>query len=582
MSNVKAWIIGCSAVAVLGGALALGVAVNEGRLPTGTSVNGVDVSGLNQTEALAKVKATIKVPQVSVKAPSNSAASSSAASQVSAPQSWTLSAEKLGYQVDANSSVAAAFSDAENRNLVQKVQDLAGQIAGQSSAQDYPLKISVDASVAKKTLAELTAPLNTAPKSGKIFFDKTRYAMTPDTPGQKMEVDTAATAFASDPSLRELTISTVPWISSDSSAKLQALVDKGNALLRPMTVQLGDSQHTGVLSALQVANLFWVRPSGLELDKAAMKQSLKTLSSYLDEPAQNARYANQGGKLVRVEEQAGFVTDQAAALAALSKAVLDPSVKTLSLPSKTQQPSITVAALPDPTKLTLITTGVSTYYHSSPERRTNVANAAAKIDGAVVEAGGVFSFLNTLGSISEGNGFVGGLIISGGRTVDGLGGGVCQVSTTTFRALYQAGMPIVERNQHSYRVGYYEPRVGFEAAVYDPGVDLKMKNDTGGLMLIRTVNNNALSRLEVQVWGVPQSRTVSVSGATILSSTPHPAPKYIVNSSLPRGASKQVDWAANGYNLYITRTIKDASGVRTDRMDTLYKPWQAVYEMGPS
>ncbi|TSA86738.1 hypothetical protein FNU79_05975 [Deinococcus detaillensis] len=582
MSNVKAWIIGCSAVAVLGGALALGVAVNEGRLPTGTSVNGVDVSGLNQTEALAKVKATIKVPQVSVKAPSNSAASSSAASQVSAPQSWTLSADKLGYQVDANSSVAAAFSDAENRNLVQKVQDLAGQIAGQSSAQNYPLKISVDASVAKKTLADLTASLNTAPKSGKIFFDKTRYAMTPDTPGQKMEVDTAATAFANDPSLREMTISTVPWISSDSSAKLQALVDKGNALLRPMTVQLGDSQHTGVLSALQVANLFWVRPSGLELDKVAMKQSLKTLSSYLDEPAQNARYANQGGKLVRVKEQAGFVTDQAAALAALSKAVLDPSVKTLSLPSKTQQPSITVAALPDPNKLTLMTTGVSTYYHSSPERRTNVANAAAKIDGAVVEAGGVFSFLNTLGSISEGNGFVGGLIISGGRTVDGLGGGVCQVSTTTFRALYQAGMPIVERNQHSYRVGYYEPRVGFEAAVYDPGVDLKMKNDTGGLMLIRTVNNNALSRLEVQVWGVPQSRTVSVSGATILSSTPHPAPKYIVNSSLPRGASKQVDWAANGYNLYITRTIKDASGVRTDRVDTLYKPWQAVYEMGPS
>ena len=258
-----------------------------------------------------------------------------------------------------------------------------------------------------------------------------------------------------------------------------------------------------------------------------------------------------------------------------------PALKTLSLPSKTAQPLITVAALPDPNKLSLITTGVSTYYHSSPERRTNVANAAAKIDGAVVPAGGTFSFLNTLGSISEDNGFVGGLIISGGRTVDGLGGGVCQVSTTTFRALYQAGMPVVERNQHSYRVGYYEPRVGFEAAVYDPGVDLKMKNDTGGTVLMRAVNNDAQSRLEVQVWGVPQSRSVSVSGATILSSTPHPAPKYIVNPSLRRGSSRQVDWAANGYNLYITRTIKDASGVHTDKVSTSYKPWQAVYELGP-
>ncbi|AWN24585.1 hypothetical protein DKM44_09070 [Deinococcus irradiatisoli] len=559
---MKPWIIGCSAAAILGGALALGVAVNDEKLPPQTQVGSVDVSGLSQSEAVNKVKAAAAAaPQMTVKA---------------ADKSWTLGADKLGYQIDAEGSVAAAFDDAQNRSLLEKVQDLAGQ----SGERHYPLKISVDAAAAAQTLGGLTAGLNTPPKNGKIYFDKTRYAVKPGTPGQKVEVGAAVQAFAADPSLRELTLTLAPW-ASDSTDKLQAQVDKGNALLRPITVQLGGSQRSGVLSALQVANLFWVRPSGIELDQTAIKNSLKNLSGYLDLPAQNARYRSQGSKLIRVKEEPGLITDQAAALKLLSKAVLDPSLTTLKLPSKITQPTIMVAALPDPNKLTLITTGVSTYYHSSPERRINVANAAAKIDGAVVPKDGVFSFLNTLGSISEDNGFVGGLIISGGRTVDGLGGGVCQVSTTTFRALYQAGMPVVERNQHSYRVGYYEPQVGFEAAVYDPGVDLKMKNDTGGLVLLRTVNNDAASRLEVQVWGTPQSRSVTVSGATILSSTPHPAPKYVFNPNLRRGASRQVDWAANGYNLYITRTIKDASGTRTDKVETVYKPWQAVYEIGP-
>ena len=540
----------------------MGVAVNDENLPPQIKVGNVDVGGLSHSEAVTKVKAATQTPQIKVKAEG---------------KSWTLDAAKLGYQVDAEGSVAAAVDDAQNRSLIQKVQDLAGQAAERS----YPLKISLDAKSAARTLSDLSAELNTPPKNGKIFFDKTRYAVSPGTPGQKVEVDAAAQALSNDPALREVTLTLAPWTESESTAKLQLQVDKGNALLRPLTVKLGESQRSGVLSALQVANLFWVRSGGIELDQAALKRSLKNLSGYLDLPAQNARYRSQGSKLIRVKEEPGLITDQAAAFKLLSKAVLDPSVKTLTLPSTAMQPTITVAALPDPNKLSLITTGVSTYYHSSPERRTNVANAAAKIDGAVVPKGGIFSFLNTLGSISEDNGFVGGLIISGGRTVDGLGGGVCQVSTTTFRALYQAGMPVVERNQHSYRVGYYEPQVGFEAAVYDPGVDLKMKNDTGGLVLIRTVNNDAKSTLEVQVWGTPQSRSVTVSGATILSSTPHPAPKYIVNPNLRRGASRQVDWAANGYDLYITRTIKDTSGVRSDKVETVYKPWQAVYEIGP-
>ena len=372
------------------------------------------------------------------------------------------------------------------------------------------------------------------------------------------------------------------WKANTSAEKLQAYADQGNRLMRPLSVTLQGTARKGTLSALQVADLFWVRGEGIVLDDKTINAAFARLSAAVDQPAQNARYAQQGGKLVRVAEKAGRVTDRAAALAAFRGAITDAGAASVVFASKVSQPSLTASALPDPSKLELITTGRSTYYGSSAERRANVANAAAKINGAVVPAGEVFSFLQSLGSITEGNGFVGGLIISGGRTVDGLGGGVCQVSTTTFRALYQAGLPVVERSQHSYRVGYYEPQVGFEAAVYDPGVDLKMKNDTGAPLFIRTVNNDARSTLEVQVWGVRPGRSVSVSKATILARTPHPAAQYVTNPRLRPGTTKQVDWAADGYNLFITRTIKDAAGTRTDKVSTVYKPWRAVYEVGPS
>ncbi|MFC5850164.1 VanW family protein [Deinococcus petrolearius] len=559
---------GVAALALLGGALAMGVATQDnGTLAPGLTVGGVDVGGLSTEAALRALREKgAQGAQVTVTA---------------ADRTWTVPAEKLGWQVDADASLRPAQQLSQGRGVVEKLQGALGQPA----TRDFPLVVKVDPGAARAALKALTGGLNTQPRPATVGFDAgtRRYAvLTRDTPGRKVNLDAAVGAYVADPSQKALKVPVAEWKANTSAEKLQAYADRGNRLMRPLGVTLQGTARAATLTALQVADLFWVRPEGLVLDDKTIGAAFARLSSALDQPAQNARYAQQGSKLVRVSEKAGRVTDRAAALAAFREAITDPESRSVVFVSKVSRPTLTASALPDPAKLELITTGRSTYHGSSAERRANVANAAAKIDGAVVPAGEVFSFLQSLGSITPENGFVGGLIISGGRTVDGLGGGVCQVSTTTFRALYQAGLPVVERSQHSYRVGYYEPHVGFEAAVYDPGVDLKMKNDTGAPLLIRTVNNDARSTLEVQVWGTRPGRSVSVSGATILARTPHPAAQYVVNPRLRPGTTKQVDWAADGYNLYITRTIKDAAGTRTDKVSTVYKPWRAVYEVGPS
>ncbi|MFC4453142.1 VanW family protein [Deinococcus sonorensis] len=548
--------------AVLCGALALAISSGGGTIAPGLQVNGLDLGGLSREQALAKLQAQpATVPQVQVVAVGNR---------------WTVPASTLGWKTDLEATVDAVLRASGERGVLDRVE----AFLGQAKVQPLPLMERVDQAQAVKGLTTLSSSLTRPARNAKIIFDRTRYAVTPDQRGQQVNVAGAAQQFSQQPQLRTLTLTVLPVEPQYSAASLRDVVEQGNALVRPMQITLAGTDRTATLTALQVANLYWVRPAGIELDQDAVKSSLARIANTLDQPAHDARYALQGGKLTRVPEQSGVVLNQAQAARPLTEAVLDPAQRSVTLPVQTSQPTLTVASLPDPHKLTLIATGTSTYYHSSVQRRTNVANAASKIDGTVVAPGGTFSFLNALGSISEDNGFVGGLIISGGRTVDGLGGGVCQVSTTTFRALYQAGLPVVERNQHSYRVGYYEPQVGFEAAVYDPGKDLRLQNDTGGPLLIRTLNNNAKSSLSVQVWGLPQTRKVSVSRAVITGHTPHPRAKYVQNPALPAGVTRQVDWAADGYNLYITRTIKDASGVRTDRTVTNYKPWQAVYEVG--
>ncbi|GGJ71548.1 hypothetical protein GCM10008939_14900 [Deinococcus aquiradiocola] len=555
-------IAGSAAVLLLGGALALGMNTTPGTIASGIRVGGVDLGGMTREAALARLgQISGDAPQITVQA---------------GTASWTVPATQLGWSLDPQAELNAAIAASSGRSLAQKVETLIGQ----APTQDLPLVQKYDPAVARSALTALTAAQNTAPRNASIVFDKTRYAVRPGTPGIQVKVDDGVQTLVQHPDTRTLTLNVVQATPMYSTQSLQALVDQGNALVRPLTVRLGETGPVFTLTRLQVANLFWVRQAGLELDRDTIAAKVKQISAAVDQPAQNARYALKGSTLSKVPEKAGLVSDPAQTLKLLSQAVLDPKATSIVLTPKVSAPTLKLADLPDASKLTLIATGRSTYYHSSPARRVNVANAAAKINGAVVAPGENFSFLDTLGGISPENGFVTGLIISAGRTVDGLGGGVCQVSTTVFRALYQAGLPVVERNQHAYRVGYYEPQVGFEAAVYDPGKDLKLKNDTGGPILVKTLNDNARSTLTVQVWGLPQTRKVSISPAVITSHTAHPAPKYVPSADLPRGAMKQIDWAADGYNLYITRTIQDKGVTRSDRTVTSYKPWQAIYEVG--
>lgn len=230
----------------------------------------------------------------------------------------------------------------------------------------------------------------------------------------------------------------------------------------------------------------------------------------------------------------------------------------------------------------LLAEGVSHFYHSIPNRIDNIKLAASKINGTLVPPGGIFSYNDTVGDISAATGFKEGYVIESGRTVLGDGGGVCQDSTTLFRAALKAGLPIVARTAHAYRVGYYEQDSppGLDATVYAPSVDFKFKNDTPAYILIQayTVNDDALY---MDLYGTSDGRIATLTTPIITSSSP-PLPDVRQDDpTLPKGTVQQVDFAASGANVYFRRTvIRDGQTLIHETYYSNYQPWANVYLVG--
>ncbi len=230
-----------------------------------------------------------------------------------------------------------------------------------------------------------------------------------------------------------------------------------------------------------------------------------------------------------------------------------------------------------------IGTGTSTFYHSIPSRVHNVALATSKINGALIAPGEEFSFVKTLGDVSKFTGYQQAYVISGGKTVLGDGGGVCQVSTTLFRAVLNAGLPITERHAHAYRVGYYEQDAapGFDATTYVPTVDFKFKNDTGHYIFIQALTNTSTLTATFTIYGQSDGRKVSVTQPVISNVAPAPPDSYQDDPTLPVGQIKQVDFAAPGARSVFTRTVtRDGKEIIKDTFVSNYKPWQAVFLRG--
>ncbi len=316
---------------------------------------------------------------------------------------------------------------------------------------------------------------------------------------------------------------------------------------------------------------------GTQVFPVTTEDELRMLVKRLSRPPKNARFVYQKNRGWYGVEKVGYRIELGKALAAYRRA-LAYGRRGFYLPEVVVPPKRSLADLYRRGIRELVGEGVTDFGGSSKNRIWNLRLAARKLDGRIIPRGGTFSFLEALGPVDEKTGYREGYVILGDRTEKGVGGGVCQVSTTVFRAAFFAGLPILERHPHSYQLRYYRPS-GLDATVYGPWIDLKFKNDTPGDLLLRTYIRG--TRLFVRLFGT-RDRSVVWQGPAFLETTPPLPPREIEDPTLPPGTRKQVDWPAPGARVEVIRTVRynDGREVR-ETFTSVYKPWGAIYLVGP-
>ncbi len=331
----------------------------------------------------------------------------------------------------------------------------------------------------------------------------------------------------------------------------------------------------------------------IAINEALFRIYLDSLKSGLRVEPINARFIfNDDTRKLEVIESAviGRRLDVDASLKAINE-TLTSGEHEISLAFETLTPDVTDEMTGEELGIVELVEERTTYFYGSDAARIqNIKTAAAEFHGLLVPPGATFSMAEALGNISLENGYAEALIIYGGQTIQGVGGGVCQVSTTLFRTVFFAGFPIVERHPHAYRVGYYEMEyngrrdsnwAGFDATVYVPIVDFKFTNDTQSWLLMETYVYGNVS-LTWKFYSTDDGRTVDwqTTGPTNIVEAPEPL--YRENPELEKGEIEQVDYAADGADITITRTAYIDNKVHfSDSFFTRFRPWQAVYEYGP-
>jgi vancomycin resistance protein YoaR len=232
----------------------------------------------------------------------------------------------------------------------------------------------------------------------------------------------------------------------------------------------------------------------------------------------------------------------------------------------------------------LLGRGTSSFRHSSNIRNMNVEKGASIINRILVAPDETFSFIKSLGEVSIEAGFKKAYIIRQGKTELDVGGGVCQVSTTFFRAMLDAGLNITARRNHAYRVSYYEEdsKPGFDATVFIPSPDLKFINDTDHYVLIQSKYDATNKKLAYEIYGTSDGRKVEISNYKQWGYQAPPPDVWIDDPTLPLDKVIQDEHRVPGLKTAFDWTVTKADNtiLHQKTFQSTFAPWAAVFRRG--
>ncbi|MBP8109832.1 MAG: VanW family protein [Caldilineaceae bacterium] len=532
------------------------------RIYTGVSVAGVPVGGLSRAGAISKLSRELTPYPLQPVTLSDG------------QHSWTVTPAQIDVEVDLLGAVNQAFLLGRRDGLGQ---DLATQWGLFWQGENLTPPLSFDVGQVRYWVSQIAAEARRTPRPATQIGPTT-------VPGQAgLEVSVEATAAAVLEALYRGKATTLPLQTVVLPIPAGSPATGSDANPLPNAVTLSDPQ-TGLMFALDPATLDSLIQSRdpLRLNEERLRGVVADWAAQINTPARDARLSFNpatGALAVLKPSQIGRSLDVDATLTAVGQALESGETEAI-LPVALLAPAVDAARTDQLGIVELVAEGSTSFAGSSADRVRNIVVAAEKFDGVVIPPGEVFSFNSIVEDVSAANGFEDSLIIWGDRTAVGVGGGVCQASTTIFRAALNAGFPIVERYNHGYVVSWYGAP-GMDATIYTPTVDFRFRNDTGHHILIDPIVNTAAGVITYRIYGTKPDRQVTIAPGVITDVEEPGPPVYQRDESLAPGQTKQVEFAQKGMAVTVQRTITENGVTRTDEMVSTYQPWQAMYLVGP-
>lgn len=569
-------------------------ATHHGRVLTGVQVGEVDLSGMTAEEAEAALTAAY---------PYTSSGQLAFVDPVSGG-SWTRAPEEMGVALDSEGTLGAAMEVGRSGGPFRRLQEMFGSwYYGRQLAPVFVF----DEGQMERALSELAAEVDEpavdaaiAYQDGAVVYESGRPGRELDTADLRQRLLMPLTGLRdAEVELLVHEISPALFDDAEMAAQLEQILSE------PVTFYLAEPLDDGDLQPVTLSTetlATWLRIEAVEqadgsvtremiVDENAFRHWLRDFEDAIAREPVNARFYfdDDTRELVLVAPHVnGRVLNLDATLEQF-RAELLAGNHTVPFVVDPITPVVNAGATATELGITELITETRTWFSgSSDERKHNIARAAANFFGIVIAPGEEFSFNKYLGTISEADGYEEGLIIVGGQTIKGIGGGVCQVSTTLYQAAFLAGFPITERWAHGYWLRYYNDGEGpgMDATVYSPIVDMKFINNTPHHLLIENYYNEEFESLTFKFYSTSMGRVVEKTGPVFENVTEVPGPeqdRWEFDPDLEPGTVQQIDWATEGADVYVGRTVYNADGeiILEETVVSNYIPFPNTFHYGP-
>ncbi len=565
----------------------------QGRIFPGVSVAGIDLSNLTPVEAAVQLAQKISYPQTGrIIFQDDSSV-------------WEAQPSDLGLSSNLEETVSQAYAYGRSGFPLRRVIE---QLSSWHSGRDLPPVLNYDEYAARAFLAGIAAKVDQPVIEASLELNGIEVITRSGQIGRQLDLQSSMAPL--ELHLRSMTDGLVPLVIRETQPVVldvdQAAEQARRILSAPLALSVPDAQPGDPgpwrIEPTQLAEMLIIQridsSTGsyyevlLNLDK--LRPLLAEATPGLARQPANGRFVfnDETRQLELLQPSIIGRSLNSDATLQLIQSELPLGNHNLNLVIDYTQPSVPSDATAESLGIReLVSQHTSYFFGSSAARIQNIQTASERFHGVLVPPGATFSMAEVLGDVSLDNGYEEALIILGDRTIKGVGGGVCQVSTTLFRTVFLGGYPIIERHPHAYRVGYYEQTssghlnpelAGLDATVFVPIVDFKFVNDTPNWLLMETYFSGRGRKLTWKFYSTSDGRNVEWNTSGLLNIVEPPEPKYIEDPGLAKGQVEQVDWSVAGGDVSIRRTVyRNGEIYISDEFITHYQPWQAVFEYGP-